>query len=190
MYPVQLVVCDDCDATRRPQALGKFEHQAIRGRTVESLGEDLRRQSFPDGRTNFRPHILMSHLAQRQRTIVTDKRRLHLLQRHACALTKVAACRRRSCRIGGQDTVVVEENAVNIHSHIVTTSTSDPQKKHPVPSIFQIHNADREAQAINRRFCTAAPAAPLPRLSSTALKTIWPVRSLHATARLMSLVPL
>ncbi|WP_369657121.1 nucleotidyltransferase family protein [Variovorax sp. V213] len=33
-------------------------------------------------------------------------------------------------------------------------------------------NAGYEALVIRRRFCTAAPAAPLPRLSRTALKTI------------------
>lgn len=40
------------------------------------------------------------------------------------------------------------------------------------PSTLRIHNVGYEALVIRRRFCTAAPAAPLPRLSRTALKTI------------------
>lgn len=47
----------------------------------------------------------------------------------------------------------------------------DTARRRQLPSISDRYAASISA-AINRRFCTAAPAAPLPRLSRTAPKTI------------------
>lgn len=61
-------------------------------------------------------------LPARQRAIVAGERGADSFKRYAEARTDIAACGRRTRRISRQDTVVIDENALNIRSQIVTTS--------------------------------------------------------------------